>query len=380
MDIKNLSMVNFRNLGHVKEIEFPSGGLLVAAAPNATGKTNFLESVAVLLRGKSWRTKTEECVAWGEDGFLLRGMVQREEGVRQVAVRYHRPSRKLRIEEDGAPVSAVTFYSHYPLVMFLSEDTFLFSRGPSTRRNFLNQVLVTHPQYLSALMQYHRVLKQRNKALKKARGADDVQSWTGLLIEQAEVLWRYRRSFVTVVDAQLTELYGRLSGETRRFKTQLVPGVSRTEDFGDELAAVFSQERRLGYTIYGPHRDDMVILTDGRPVGIALSAGQIRSLAIALKFVAHHYLTQATKEEPVLLLDDMLSELDERRQRMLVDNLPSTQAILTCTAIPAGIRERSDTYLLDLRAILKKKENEKTESVPLGQQFERHEVEQVAVG
>lgn len=363
-------MVNFRNLGQVKEVEFPAGGLLVAAAPNAMGKTNFLESAAVLLRGRSWRTKTEDCVTWGEDGFLLKGMVRREEGVRQVAVRYHRPSRKLRIEEDGAPVSAVLFYAHYPLVMFLPEDVFLFSRGPSTRRNFLNQILVAHPQYLSALVQYHRVLKQRNKALKEAESAEDVQSWTSLLIEQAEVLWRHRRGFTAVVDAQLNELYERLSGETRQFKTRFVPGVSRMEDFGDELAAVFSQERRLGYTMYGSHRDDMTILADGRPVGIASSAGQMRSLAVALKFIAHRYLTQVIGEEPVLLLDDVLSELDEHRQRTLINNLPSTQTVLTCTAMPAGVRGRSDTYLLDLRAILRQP----------NPQFERHEVAQAVAG
>jgi len=352
MDIKHLSMAHFRNLGWVEEIQFPPGGLLVAAAPNAMGKTNFLESVVVLLRGRSWRTRVEECVAWGEDSFVLRGTVVGGDETRQIAVRYHRPSRKLRIEENGAPVSVVTFYAHYPLVLFLPEDTFLFSRGPSARRNFLNQALVTYPQYLSALVQYHRILKQRNRALKGAREADQIRSWTGLLGEQASVLWRHREGFVAVIDAQLTELYGRLSGEYRQFRAQLVPGAERTDDFVQELVAAWPQERHLGYTLYGPHRDDMVVLADGRPVRAALSRGQIRSLAIALKFIAHNYLAQISGEEPVLLLDDVLSELDDRRQRALIKNLPTTQTILTCTTLPAMLKERGDVYLLDLRSII----------------------------
>lgn len=352
MDIKHLSMVHFRNLGQVEEIEFPPGGILVAAAPNAMGKTNFLESVAVLLRGRSWRTRIEECVAWGEDSFMLRGTVVGGDETRQIAVRYHRPARKLRVEEDGAPVSVVTFYAHYPLVLFLPEDTFLFSRGPSARRNFLNQALVTHPQYLSALVQYYRILKQRNRALKGAKGADQVRSWTELLGEQASVLWRHREGFVAVIDAQLTELYGRLSGEYCQFRARFVPGAERADDFVQELVAAFPQERHLGYTLYGPHRDDVIILAEGRPVRAALSGGQIRSLAIALKFIAHNYLTQISNEEPILLLDDVLSELDDRRQQALVKNLPATQIILTCTALPAALKERGDVYLLDLRSII----------------------------
>lgn len=352
MDVQRLSMANFRNLGRVEEVEFPSGGILVAAAPNAMGKTNFLESVVVLLRGRSWRTRTEECITWGEDNFILRGVVQREDEARQIGVRYHRPSRKLRIEEGGVPVSAVTFYAHYPLVLFLPEDTFLFTRGPGARRNFLNQVLVAHPQYLSALVQYHRVLKQRNRVLKKAREGSEIQSWTDLLVEKANVLWRYREGFISVIDAQLTDVYGSLSSEYRQLGAQLLLGAARRDGLAEELAAALAQETRLGYTMFGPHRDDLVVLVDRRPAQLALSRGQMRSLAIALKFIAHNYLTQVGGEEPILLLDDALSELDSRRQRLLVKNLPATQTILTCTDLPEGLKGRRDVYLLDLRSIV----------------------------
>jgi len=386
MDLKHISITRFRNLGRVDEIELPAGGLLVAAAPNAVGKTNFLESVAVLLRGKSWRAGVDDCVAWGYDNFLIEGKVSLSHGSEhQISVRYHRPSRKLRIEEDGVPASVVAFYSHYPFVLFLPQDTFLFSRGPGARRNFLNHVLVAHPHYVSALVQYHRVLQQRNRLLKKVDRYSDVHNWTDLLVEHAATLWRYRESLVTFIDDQLSDMYSRLSGEERRFATQLAHGTRRREAFAAELEGSFSYEHRVGYTMSGPHRDDIVIETGGRPVETALSRGQMRTLVITLKVLTHHYMKQVTKEEPLLLLDDVLSELDEDRQQALLENLPDTQTLLTCTTVPQSLRQRDDVYLLDVRTIVdravrvrKKKlgDTEGTAAAPLNKERARAAVDQ----
>jgi DNA replication and repair protein RecF len=362
MDIKWLSLTNFRNLKSGGEIELPNGGLLVAAAPNATGKTNFLESVAVLLRGKSFRARVDECVGWGEDSFIVQGEIERGGEKNSVAVRYYHPSRKMRIEEDGAPASVVAFYSHYPFVLFLPEDTFLLSRGPAQRRNFLNHILVCHPHYVAALVQYHRALRQRNAALKKAKSFSDIQAWTEILVEQAETVWHHRGNFVSFINSRISDMYGRLSGEKRLFEVELTYGASQADGFMKELEKSFSYERNLGYTVYGPHRDDMIIATDDREAQSVLSRGQTRSLVIALKVVAHSYMGQITKEEPLLLLDDVLSELDERRREALLENLPKTQTLLTCTTVPETLRARDDVYLLDLRSIVsldkKKKKKE----------------------
>lgn len=168
MYINQLSLHHFRNFEDVESVEFPDKALLVAAAPNATGKTNFLEAMVTLLRGKSWRANLAECVQWGADGFLLQGQMSYREGQANVAVRYHVPTKKVRIEEDGLPASLVTFYNRYPIVLFLPEDTFLFNRGPEQRRNFFNHTLVSLPSYLASLVQYQRALKQRNALLKQA--------------------------------------------------------------------------------------------------------------------------------------------------------------------------------------------------------------------
>ncbi|MEX2054795.1 MAG: DNA replication and repair protein RecF [Candidatus Andersenbacteria bacterium] len=351
MYIKSLALQNFRNFAEVEEIVFPPDALLVAAAPNATGKTNFLESIAMLLRGKSFRGSIEDCVRWQEQFFAIQGQAVTRQGDATIAVRYELPTRRLRIEENGVPASPVTFFSHYPFVMFLPEDTFLFSRGPALRRNFLNHILVSNASYLSALVQYHRALKQRNSALKTAQALTNVTAWTELLVEHSAPLWKARQGFVQFIDTHLNELYERISGETRPFTTRLLT-TATPETYAAALAKSFSEEQRYRYTIHGPHRDDITITTDDRPIQSVLSRGQLRSVVIALKLAAHRYIKQTTNEEPLLLLDEVLSELDEQRQDILLKNLPVTQTVLTCTALPAILRERDNVHLLDLRSII----------------------------
>lgn len=355
MDLVRINLTNFRNFSPKTEVELPRSGLLVAAAPNAVGKTNFLESIMVLLRGRTWRARIQECVKWGEDSFLLEGEVERQQdNDGRVTIRYHKPSRKIRIEEDGVPASVVAFYAHYPLVLFVPEDTFLLSRGPAQRRNFINHVLVCHSSYISALVQYHRVLQQRNEALKKAHSASDLSAWTDLLVEHAASVWRQRDSLVGYWNDKVNEAYYNLSGEEKRFNISLAFGARDRDRLADELNSAWRLEHRYGYTLYGPHRDDLVILSGQKRAATALSGGQVKSLVIALKILSHRYVRQVTKEEPLLLMDDVFSELDEKRQIKLIENLPSAQTIVTCTNLPEALKQKEGVYLLDLRSIIEK--------------------------
>ncbi len=353
MRITSLSFDNFRNLGSVKDLEFPKSSLLIAAAPNATGKTNFLEALTILLRGKSFRSSNEDCVAWGEDYFLIQGLIDRGSQDSRLAVQYHKPTRKLRIEEDGVPVSPVVFYSHYPYVLFLPEDTFLFERGPAMRRNFFNTTLVSSSQYLSSIVQYHRTLRQRNAALKGASSPDDLMVWTDLLVGQATSVWAQRESFVTYLGNVLSELYARLFDEEHDIEVLFVPGAADSTKYADLLTEAWQYEKKYGYTLYGPHRDDMKVRVNGRSAQAALSRGQMRSLVIALKVAAWQFMKQLTGQEPLLLFDEVLSELDERRQKALLASMPNAQTVLTCTSVPAGVRDQEGVYMLDLSTIVR---------------------------
>ena len=353
MNVTTLALHNFRNFTQVDEITLPADSLLVAAAPNATGKTNFLEALVVLLRGKSWRASHAECVQWGKESFTVRGTITHDtrEAAAHLAVQYYQPQRRLRVEEDGVPASPVTFYSHYPLILFLPEDTFIFSRGPVARRNFLNRILVSRPQYVAALVQYQRVLKQRNMALKSAGSFEDIAVWTDVLVEHADELWRHRLDFVTYTKNHVNEIYEHVSGESASFDLVLERD-EKEEPLRDTLQRLFPQEKRYGYTLAGPHRDDMVLRHNDRSVSATLSRGQLRSLAVALKVASFRYIHALAHEKPIVLLDDVLSELDAGRQEALLHHLPAAQVIVTCTSVPPTIYSQKNVHALDLSSIL----------------------------
>ncbi len=351
MTVVSLALHNFRNFTKVEEIILPPAALLVAAAPNATGKTNFLEALVVLLRGKSWRAPHAQCVQWEKESFTLRGTIKHADQEAQLAVHYHAPSRRLRVEENGVPASPVTFYSHYPLILFLPEDTFMFSRGPAARRNFINRTLVSRPHYVAALVQYQRALQQRNSALKGAAHYQDIAAWTDILITHGHTVWQLREEFISYLQTHTNELYEQLSGEPASF-TVTLHRPSGTEMSAEMFGRTFAQEQRYGHTLTGPHRDDMTVEIGGRPVENVLSRGQLRSLTSALKVASWRYIESITGETPLLLLDDVLSELDIDRQTALLSHLPKAQVVVTCTSVPEILFKQPNVHRLDIRSIL----------------------------
>lgn len=352
MKISHLSLQNFRNFREVEEVVFSDDGLLVVAAPNAVGKTNFLESIYFLLRGKSFRAQTAECVQWGADYFSIKGKVVARRGQVNLSATYDKSKKILALQEDGAPASLTTFYSRYPFILFLPEDTFMFSRGPAARRNFLNTTLATLPHYFSALVQYHRVLRQRNAVLKQANAQKNLEVWDGLLVEYADLLWEQRGLFVQFLATHLPRVYMEIGGMSDKLDVRFIPGVNEIEHYRTILAQSYAQESRFKHTLYGAHRDDVALWQDGHQIQTALSRGQTRLLVIALKIVASQYITQVTQEAPLLLLDEVLSELDDATQHTLLEHLPASQTLLTCTKLPRELRDRQGVHMIDLRALL----------------------------
>jgi DNA replication and repair protein RecF len=350
MKITSFSAHQFRNFKHIYPIEFPQAPLLVVLAPNASGKTNFLEAIVVMLRGKSFRAQLKDLVQWGEDTFVIRGEVEHGGENSRLAVAYSAQMKSLRIEENSIPVSPVTFFGRYPFVLFLPEDTFLFNRGPAGRRNFLNTSLAGSQKYLASIVQYHRVLRQRNAALKTAQTLDDIAVWTQLLNTHAQEVWEHRIAFVSYLQDQVPALYEELFSEKLDIVLSFVPGASHIELFQELLFDAWQFEKRYRYTMYGPHRDDIVVHVNGKKAEDAMSRGQLRGLVIAIKVAAYAYIKQLTGHDPLLLFDEVLSELDAERQKNLIAHLPATQTILTCTTIPEEVKKRSDVFVLDVRS------------------------------
>lgn len=349
MRIHSFSAHQFRNFDHIDQLVFPKAPLIAVLAPNASGKTNFLEAIVMMLRAKSFRSRAEECVSWGKDSFVVQGQVDAEGELLKLSVEYVVAQKKMRIQENGSLVSPVTFFGKYPYVAFLPEDAFLFNRGPVGRRNFLNSALAGSQKYLSSIVQYHRVLRQRNMAIKHAKTFEDIQAWTSLLVEYAQPIWLERLEFVDFLNKRVPSLYKELFFEDRDIQISLTLGAPSTESLGDILYESWEYEKKYKYTLYGPHRDDIAVAVDGRSADAVLSRGQIRGLVIAIKVASRAFIEQRIGRNPILLFDEILSELDPVRQESLLSRLPGSQTILTCTSIPEAIRAKSDVAIIDIR-------------------------------
>lgn len=357
MRISSVALHQFRNIDHIEKVQFSEAPLIVLLAPNASGKTNFLEAVTVLLRGKSFRSSLDSCVMWGEKSFTLQGRVVKNDSESFLSVVYEKERKKINITENNVTVSPVVFFGKYPYVLFLPEDSFLFTKGPVGRRNFINTTLASSRTYLASVVQYHKALKQRNASLKRSHSAEDVVVWTELLVQYAERVWDERILFINYMQSNISRMYFELCGENIEITLQLVLGAPSVESLRQLLLDSWDYEKRYGYTLYGPHRDDIRVTSNGRDVNEVFSRGQMRGLVIAMKVVARAYIEQRIGIKPILLFDEILSELDPGRQQVLLNHLPATQTILTCTSLPDQITSRSDVEVLDVRSLITKINN-----------------------
>ena len=230
------------------------------------------------------------------------------------------------------------------LVFFSPEDLNIIKNGPSERRRFMDMELCQLDRiYFDNLTKYNKILMQRNKLLKdiytKPELKETLFAWNIQLAEYGKKIIQRRREFVSRLDEIVADIHAKISGGTETVTLTYEPNV-KEEDFERELERVREKELKLGQTMTGPHRDDISFLSNDIDIRKFGSQGQQRTLALSLKLSEIELVKQITKETPILLLDDVLSELDSKRQNFLLNNLCDTQTIITCTGLDEFIRNR----------------------------------------
>ncbi|MCL6515994.1 DNA replication/repair protein RecF [Alicyclobacillus sp.] len=345
MHIRWLELTHYRNYAE-QRIEF-TPGVNVFIGENAQGKTNALEAVYLLAMGRPHRpVRDTDCIQWGEAFARVRAEVCVRDRGHLVELEI-RPGAK-RAQVNGVLQSRLTeFVGHFQVVLFAPEDLQLVKGAPAVRRKFMDmEIAQTHPKYLFHLSQYHRALQQRNALLKQER--PDL-AYLGVLEAQmaehgAEVILR-RQRFCEKLRALASRIHREIALGKEQFSfeyrsTLAQPAPSEMEGVAavrEALELAFEQRRshdlRAGHTSVGPHRDDLVFYIDGQPVHFA-SQGQQRTIALSLRLAELDLIREEVGEYPVLLLDDVLSELDNARQQRLVWSMSEkVQTILTTTAL-----------------------------------------------
>ncbi|MBQ3031596.1 MAG: DNA replication/repair protein RecF [Anaerotignum sp.] len=342
MYITEVSLQNFRNLAQLK-IE-PSEGINVIYGSNAQGKTNFLESLYFCAMGRSLRGKSDQqLIRFDEEESHIRMLVQRKQRYDRIDVHLKKDEKK-GIAVNGLPVRKLgDLFGTLYAVIFSPEDLSLVKDGPGERRRFLDMELCQlRKVYYYDLQQYYRILKQRNNLLKEIQKKPQLQEtlfvWDDQMAEYGERIIAARKRFLFRLDEIAAVKLSQLTGGKDHLQTIYKPNCE-AGTLAEKLQKNIDRDIYFGSTQSGPHKDDILFSIDGREVKIYGSQGQQRTTALAARLAEIDLIREETGEEPVLLLDDVFSELDENRQKFLLQSIEGLQAFVTCTGIEDSVRK-----------------------------------------
>jgi len=348
MYLSRLALHHFRNIAET-EI-FPSPAFNVLWGDNGQGKTNILEAIYIIGHLKSFRnTRNEDLIEHDNIRSQLHGEIISRGSKRSIDIGIERRGKEVLL--DGKEVRhAATFFSALRPVIFSPEEVALTKGAPAGRRALLDRAIFqTDPTYLPRAQEYERCLRQRNALFRTAGVENQIAPWTEALLRAGLHIRRSRTDYITRITAIFNDVYAKISGN-RETASIVLPYPSEKEQsleqyFRQELERCRHRERLTGQTLAGPHRDDPLFQINGRSIRQFASQGQQRSFMLAFKTAQIIDIEEQTGEPPVLLLDDMTSELDKDRQGYFFNFLLTRkgQVFVTTTdiqpMISAGLTE-----------------------------------------
>ena len=346
MYFKEISLYNFRNYKEAKITFHPRANLIIGM--NAQGKTNLLESLSVMSLGKSFRTANDiEMIGFENEFCRAKAKYYKEEQEREIEITYSPAGKSIQI--DGMKAEKTSeLLDHVYTVIFSPEDLRIIKDEPEKRRRFMDRELCQlKPIYYKSLGKYKRILLQRNTLLKK-EDPDEMMLdvWDKSLAECGGKILYERERFVEKLDFLSREMHKKITDGKEildvSYETDISGGKTPAEKEELFLAKLKDGRRRdlfRGNTGVGPHKDDLSVFidrTDARHFG---SQGQQRTAALAMKLAEIELIKEEKGENPVLLLDDVLSELDEQRQKFLLNCFSDVQLFITAAELSESVFE-----------------------------------------
>lgn len=334
MFLKNLKLKNFRNY---KELDFNFPPRKVVLIGNNTcGKTNFLESIFVLATGKSYRAPDADLIFFSEDFFRVEGKVKKKDGKEfdfLVAKKDKEKLKTIRINKKSK--SPKELFSFLKIVFFHPEDLEIIGGDPALRRRMIDFILSQEDvKYLYNLSLFKKALKQRNFLLRRIKegksGISELSIWDEKIIEPAEYLIKKRKEIIPDLNSIICKNYRKISEGDEVLKLTYRPSFLE-DDFREALLSSRELDLKTTVSNIGPHRDNFIFFLDEREMADFCSRGEFRSAILAFRLAEIEFIKEKTKEDPILLLDDVFSELDEKRRRFLTSSIGDQQTIITTT-------------------------------------------------
>ena len=342
MTINSLRLTNFRNYKSVQQELSPGVNLILGE--NAQGKTNFLESIFFLSCVKSFHAKSEkELVLFGESDARIEADVTTAERSLRLRIDLSTTAKRKIFENGIVCKKLLDYVGTVQTVVFSPDDLYIVKEGPSVRRRFLNiAISQLKPNYIQALAEYNRILEHKNKILKDetmAARRDLLEVFNQRLAFCGAMIVEYRNFFINNLYKFAKIIHSEMSGGREELSLRYIADryITDTNASQAEISAQLLEhlnhrtdaELEAHNCLVGPHKDDMEILIDEKPAKFFASQGQIRTSVLAIKMAERDVFNQVAGELPILLLDDVLSELDANRQAYLLNRISHGQVIIS---------------------------------------------------
>ena len=344
MKIKRLELADFRNYGSLC-VDF-SDNVNILYGDNAAGKTNILEAIYLCATSRSQRqSKEKDMIRFGCDSSHLRMITFDDITERRIDIQLSRSKGK-GIAIDGQPINrAGQLFGLIGIISFCPDDLSMIKSGPAERRHFIDmEACQIDRLYMHNLSSYNKVLAQRNNLLKQVAfnkellGTLDV--WDEQLVEYGSYLIEKREEFTAKLEEIARPVHRDVSGEKEEIRIIYVPDTN-LKNFRDRLFMSRDRDIAATFTTVGPHRDDLEFEINGKNAKTFGSQGQQRTTALSMKLAEIELVKQISGKEPVLLLDDVLSELDRNRQTQLLGFTQGVQTFITCTGVEEFVKQRT---------------------------------------
>ena len=343
MIIKSIKLEHFRNYESL-DLDFEKGTNILYG-DNAQGKTNVLEAIYLSATTKSHKgSKDKEIINFEKEESHIRTILDKE-GMEYRVDMHLRKSKSKGIAINGQPIKkAADLIGLLNVVFFSPEDMSIIKNGPAERRKFVDMELFQIDKfYLYNLNQYNKIINQRNKLLKDFYHNSDLnetlQVWNMQLVTYGNQIINRREVFVEQLNEIIRDIHSSLSGGKEDLKIIYEPDVTAA-DFEEKLKLTQERDIKLKMTSVGPHRDDFCFMVNDVDIRKYGSQGQQRTAALSLKLAEIELIKKLTGDNPILLLDDVLSELDSHRQNYLLNNIGDIQTMITCTGLDEFINNR----------------------------------------
>ena len=333
MWINEINLTNFRNYENKKIKLTPNVNLFYGE--NAQGKTNIIESIFLSSIGKSFRTNNDkELIKFNEENSIIEIFFQKSDRDGKIKIEIN---NKKNIYLNGIKLKKLSeLLGNINVVIFTPDDINILKEGPQERRKFLDiMISQLRPNYMHVLTLYKKTLEQRNNYLRQIKlenkNSEMLEIWDEKLADYAEKIYLYRNEFIEKIKNKIKNIHSEITENKEEIKIEYISECENKETYLDKLKERRKLDIIKGFTTKGIHRDDFMIYINGRQVNIYGSQGQHRTTILSLKLAELQVIYDEIGEYPILLLDDFMSELDNKRKKSFLENIENIQVVITCT-------------------------------------------------